>query len=169
MKKLITLLLAFAMLFTLAACGKEEVAPEVPDVQMELDRPEPEVVEEPKILNPLTGEEVTEEVRARRPYAIMLNNLSAALPQHGNSQADIIFEGGLHSGKALVSVCCVLDSLAHIQGKFMISSSHKTVIFIGKTLSSVQIGIRNKVNHVSGIDNGDILLPGQLLTCCKHG
>ena len=100
MKKSIALLLVFATLFTLAACGKKEVTAEVPDVQMEIDRPEPqpEVVEEPKILNPLTGEEVTEEVRARRPYAIMLNNLSAALPQHGNSQADIIFEVLAESG-----------------------------------------------------------------------
>ena len=78
MKKSIALLLVFATLFTLAACGKKEVTAEVPDVQMEIDRPEPqpEVVEAPKILNPLTGEEVTEEVRARRPYAIMLNNLA---------------------------------------------------------------------------------------------
>ena len=94
--RLIALLLALVtVLSLLTACGKkEEIIAEAPDIQMEIDRPEPEpVVEEPNILNPLTGEEVTEEVRARRPYAIMLNNLSAALPQHGNSQADIQFVG----------------------------------------------------------------------------
>lgn len=99
--RLIALLLALVtVLSLLTACGKkEEIIAEAPDIQMEIDRPEPEpVVEEPKILNPLTGEEVTEEVRARRPYAIMLNNLSAALPQHGNSQADIIYEVLAESG-----------------------------------------------------------------------
>ena len=62
--RLIALLLALVtVLSLLTACGKkEEIIAEAPDIQMEIDRPEPEpVVEEPKILNPLTGEEVTEE------------------------------------------------------------------------------------------------------------
>lgn len=100
--KLLSLLMAALMMISVfVGCGKKEgITPEVPDVQMGIDRPEPEpeAEEEPKILNPLTGEEVTEEVRARRPYAIMLNNLSAALPQHGNSQADIIYEVLAESG-----------------------------------------------------------------------
>lgn len=98
--RLIALLLALvAALSLLSACGKkEEVVAEAPEIEMDIDRPEVPEVEVPKILNPLTGEEVTEEVRARRPYAIMLNNLSAALPQHGNSQADIIYEVLAESG-----------------------------------------------------------------------
>lgn len=137
MKKLITLLLAFAMLFTLAACGKEEVAPEVPDVQMELDRPEPEVVEEPKILNPLTGEEVTEEVRARRPYAIMLNNLSAALPQHGNSQADIIFEVLAESG--ITRMLGVFQNVDDVESIGSVRSARHYFIELAQGLDAVYI------------------------------
>lgn len=50
------------------------------------------VKEEPKNVNPLTGLPMDEEKLDDRPVAIMLNNLKAALPQQGNSQADIIYE-----------------------------------------------------------------------------
>lgn len=42
--------------------------------------------------NPLTGEPMDEELTNNRPVAIMLNNLKVALPQQGQSQADIIYE-----------------------------------------------------------------------------
>lgn len=42
--------------------------------------------------NPLTGLPIGEEWLSRRPVAIMLNNLKQALPQQGQSQADIIYE-----------------------------------------------------------------------------
>lgn len=43
-------------------------------------------------VNPLTGLSMGEEWVGRRPVAIMLNNLKQALPQQGQSQADIIYE-----------------------------------------------------------------------------
>ncbi|MCD8383450.1 MAG: DUF3048 domain-containing protein [Clostridiales bacterium] len=43
-------------------------------------------------LNPLTGEATETDVSANRPVMVMLNNLKQALPQSGNSQADIIYE-----------------------------------------------------------------------------
>ncbi len=42
--------------------------------------------------NPLTGMPISEEWEHRRPVAVMLNNLKAALPQQGQSKADIIYE-----------------------------------------------------------------------------
>lgn len=42
--------------------------------------------------NPLTGMPIDEKWVDARPVAVMLNNLKAALPQVGNSQADIIYE-----------------------------------------------------------------------------
>ena len=42
--------------------------------------------------NPLTGMPISEEWVDRRPVAVMLNNLKAALPQLGQSKADIIYE-----------------------------------------------------------------------------
>ena len=43
-------------------------------------------------VNPLTGEPADAETAALRPVAVMLNNLKEALPQLGQSQADIIYE-----------------------------------------------------------------------------
>jgi hypothetical protein len=48
--------------------------------------------------NPLTGLPIDEEWVNARPIAIMLNNLKAALPQQGNSQADIIYEALAEGG-----------------------------------------------------------------------
>ena len=43
-------------------------------------------------VNPLSGMPIDAEMAARRPVAVMLNNLEQALPQLGQSQADIIYE-----------------------------------------------------------------------------
>ena len=53
------------------------------------DSKEP-VIEHP---NPLTGLELDDpDKQSDRPVAVMLNNIQAALPQFGNSRADVIFE-----------------------------------------------------------------------------
>lgn len=60
--------------------------------------PEPTPVD-PEKVNPLTGELLTGEVTAsQRPVAVMLNNIKAALPQQGNSQADILYEALAEGG-----------------------------------------------------------------------
>ena len=43
-------------------------------------------------LNPLTGEYIDENIAARRPVAVVINNLNKALPQSGIGQADVIYE-----------------------------------------------------------------------------
>ncbi len=90
---ILSALLLAAVLF--CGCGKDSapVAPEnpAPTVQPE-PAPEPEIS---GVLNPLTGifeEELSEEAAARKPVAIMINNLKKALPQRGISQADILYE-----------------------------------------------------------------------------
>ena len=93
MKRTLAWLLLLCMLFTLlAGCGEKTEEETVDEITIVTPEPEPEPEPEPIIENPLTGEAVTEEVRARRPYAVMLNNISVALPQYGITQADIIFE-----------------------------------------------------------------------------
>ena len=58
--------------------------------------PTPEPEPEPDLtglaLNPLTGEYIDEQIAARRPVAVVINNLNKALPQSGISQADVIYE-----------------------------------------------------------------------------
>lgn len=94
MKRLLPLLLGTTLL--LAACGGEN-AEDSPSPTMGAT-PEPTVETTPEPtpydgpLNPLSGLPMGEEWVNRRPVAIMLNNLKEALPQLGQSQADIIYE-----------------------------------------------------------------------------
>ncbi len=107
-KRWIAMLLTGCLLLGLTGCGgkedppeqppeeekQEEVVPppveEVPEVESE---PEPEPVEPvPGGINPLTGLPMEEEYENNRPIAVMFNNLKAAQPQLGVSQADIIYE-----------------------------------------------------------------------------
>ena len=98
MKKLnvlCALLCLVLLLGLLTGCGEKEPVnldgPEAPVSQEPEPAPEPEPEPEP-IRNPLTGVILEEDLSAQRPYAVMLNNISVALPQYGVSQADIIYE-----------------------------------------------------------------------------
>ncbi|NBI11530.1 DUF3048 domain-containing protein [Colidextribacter sp. OB.20] len=96
-----TLLLAFLLLLPLAACGKKEPgsASSAPDSASGSEK-EPDISAIAPVepapytgpVNPLTGEPAEEGLAARRPYAVMLNNLRKALPQVGVSKADVIYE-----------------------------------------------------------------------------
>lgn len=98
-KRYLAALLAAMLLLSLGGCGKEE-EPEVPVVEPEpivepVPEPEPEPEPEPYVpagTNPLTGLPMEPEYETDRPVAVMFNNLKAAQPQLGVSQADIIYE-----------------------------------------------------------------------------
>lgn len=90
-----------ALLLLLTACGEEAAeptpTPTPTPVQTPVQTPGPTPAVTPgqevrTNVNPLTGEPMEEEAARRRPIAVMLNNLKAALPQQGQSQADIIYE-----------------------------------------------------------------------------
>ena len=82
------------LLLLLPACGDTSgdptEPPETPSLPVTLP-PTPEPTPEP-LYEPLTGLPCDEDISGVRPVAVMLNNLKAALPQQGNSQADIIYE-----------------------------------------------------------------------------
>lgn len=100
--------LALALIILLAGCGKTGGEPEpsvspspslAPDVTVaptESPSPSPAVSGS---INPLTGLALPEGADAsQRPVAVMLNNIRKALPQQGNSQADIIYEALAEGG-----------------------------------------------------------------------
>jgi hypothetical protein len=93
-KKLLPVCLGLMLL--LGACGqsaKETPAPSPsPTPSQIVTEPTPEPTPYDGPVNPLTGLPIGEEWVNRRPVAIMLNNLKEALPQLGQSQADIIYE-----------------------------------------------------------------------------
>lgn len=99
MKRIIALLLALGTLLLCACSPKvEETQPPV-TTQSTTEATEKETEEstqeatqaESPYHNPLTGEDMDEMMTAR-PYTVMLNNYKSALPIHGNSEADIIYE-----------------------------------------------------------------------------
>lgn len=98
MKRIICLLCVL-LLLPLAGCRAEENPdPSADPSQAVSDAPAPESLEPLPtptpipFYHPLTGLPWEEDLSGRRPAAIMLNNLKTALPQQGNSQADIIYE-----------------------------------------------------------------------------
>lgn len=70
------------------------------------------------IRNPLTGA-VLEEPLLSRPIAVMLNNIKAAMPQHGVSQADILYEvlaeGGITRCMGIYSDISQVEKLGSIR------------------------------------------------------
>lgn len=93
MKRILALLLALVMALSLASCGEKKEPEPQPEPEPEIVEPEPEPEPEPVLyMSPLSGEMLEEDISARRPYAVMLNNLYKALPQCGVSKADMIFE-----------------------------------------------------------------------------
>ena len=101
-KQMLAMLLAVWMLLALTGCGNETETPEElenPSVEEPEHAPEPEPEQEsepepyvPAGTNPLTGMPMEPEYENNRPVAVMFNNLKAAQPQLGVSQADIIYE-----------------------------------------------------------------------------
>ena len=95
------LILAMSVL-VLSGCSKkkETKTEEKPVQQKEIKKPEstPEVTKEPEEKIPenqnlLTGlADLTDEAIGKRPVAVMVNNIPAAMPQYGVEKADIIFE-----------------------------------------------------------------------------
>ena len=103
-KRVLCFVLTVLTLLSCCACGnkgqdapKEEAPAETVDPEPKpkpIPKPIPEPEPEPEVIvNPLTGEPLEDPSLAnRRPVAVMLNNIHYAMPQHGVSEADMIFE-----------------------------------------------------------------------------
>lgn len=81
---------------------KETITPEATPT------PEPTTTPFPAGVNRLTGEPMDEELAAKRPIAIMVNNIKAALPQSGISEADIIYECNAEGG--ITRLMCIFQN-----------------------------------------------------------
>ena len=91
MKKLVPIILILVLL--LAACTTPYVEEDPPPEPPTTPEPTPEPTPQPEpYRNPLTGEPIDADPGNRRPYAVIINNIGVALPHHGLSRADIIFE-----------------------------------------------------------------------------
>lgn len=103
MKRFFCLFCAVTLLFLTACQPSAEEPSDVPESTVPTveptDSPEPEPTDTPTtpvpdtgFYHPLTGVPTETDLSNKKPVAIMMNNIRAALPQQGNSQADIIYE-----------------------------------------------------------------------------
>lgn len=121
MRRLACLFTALLLLLTLAACGSPggTSTPTPTPEATPSATPEPTPEPTPAYTNPLTGEGMEADLSGQKPVAIMLNNLKAALPQQGNSQADIIYEvlaeGGITRMLAVYQDPSVLDLVGSVR------------------------------------------------------
>lgn len=99
---------------------------------------------EPAYTNPLTGEGTEQDISANRPVAIMLNNLKAALPQCGISQADLIYEAPAEGG--ITRMMAVFQSLDNVQALGSVRSARPYYVELALGLDAIFI-------HAGGSDD----------------
>ncbi|MCL2350587.1 MAG: DUF3048 domain-containing protein [Defluviitaleaceae bacterium] len=101
MKKIKLFLMLILIIIALAACGRSrddddeiEEMPYIPEETTQpITEPEPDPSPPPGYaISRLTGMYITEQAYARRPFAVVYNNESRAMPQAGLMQADIVYE-----------------------------------------------------------------------------
>lgn len=113
MKKIIMLLLLLIMVFTITACNKPADTDTTPVDLPQDDETEVEPEPKPVYLNPLTGLPISKEISEQRPVSLMINNVKAALPHYGISDADIYYEALAEGG--ITRIMAVFQDYASIE------------------------------------------------------
>lgn len=96
-KRLMITLLGLSMILGLTACGgneetEAETTNETQTIVIETEAETKDDLPDGMMYSYLTGEVVDESIGTQRPFAIMINNIEACLPQSGISQAEIMYE-----------------------------------------------------------------------------
>lgn len=96
MFKKLTALMLIALSVMLAGCS---IDPPAADKTSSGSSVKTEIQKGEEILNPLTGTEISADKAAKRPVAIMINNIGIAQPvQTGVNKADIVYETEVEGG-----------------------------------------------------------------------
>lgn len=114
MKRIFALLLVLCLL--LCACGKQPdltptgtTVPATEATEATTEATEPEVIR-----HPLNGS-ILQTAYTGRPTAVVISNDSDALPQHGISQADFIFEAATEGG--VTRLLAVFSDISSVENK----------------------------------------------------
>ena len=178
-KRWIAMLLMGCLLFGLSGCGGGKDEPEQPREEQQEEvvtpppvepEPAPEVEPEPVPqepvpggINPLTGLPMEEEYENNRPVAVMFNNLKAAQPQLGVSQADIIYEipaeGGITRMVGLFQTMDGVGTLGSIRSTrtyyLEVALGHDAVLLhAGGSPDAYEKISAWKVNNIDGVRGG---------------
>ena len=106
--------------------------------------------------NPLNGEPLAEPYLGR-PVAVMLNNIKQAMPQHGVSQADILYEvlaeGGITRCMGIYSDISKVDKVGSIR------SSRKYYVEIAQGYNAIYVhfgGSQEALNYLKTLKGVDL-------------
>ncbi len=106
--------------------------------------------------HPLTGEALAEPM-LQRPVAVMLNNIIAAMPQHGVSQADILYEVLAEGG---ITRCVgIFTDLESVEKVGSIRSARKYFVQIAQGYGAAYVhagGSGEASNYLSTLKNMDL-------------
>jgi hypothetical protein len=92
--------------------------------------------------NPLTGEALDTPMTGR-PFAVMLNNIKAAMPQHGVSQADILYE--ILAEGNITRCMGIFSDVSNVEALGSIRSARKYYVDIAQSYDAVYV-------HAGGSD-----------------
>lgn len=115
--------------------------------------------------NPLTGLPCDEALLSKRPISVMLNNISAALPQVGIAKADVIYEceveGGLTRLLALYSEGTSVDVIGSVRSSreyYLDFAANHDAIYVhagGSSEAYTQLQSR-LVDNIDGVNGGAV-------------
>lgn len=162
----------------LSGCGKKKETEEVTTTQPSIDIKPIATMEDSAeditvvsrdgyILSDLTGEWIDEKYANQRPFCIMINNISEAMPQSGLSQAAITYEILVEGG--ITRFLCVFDQYDNIEKLGPIRSARVPFVQLAKMYDGFfahygwsptaqeMIEGDSSINSLNGIYLGDIM------------
>lgn len=171
MKRTLMLLMAICLIL-LCACAPNVEETQTPETTVSTPAPKPQETEKPTqaatqppapYTNPLTGEPAYEQMTAR-PFAVMLNNYESAMPLHGASEADILYEALTEGG--MTRCMGIFHDLASVKTLGSIRSARRhfvnlaiayDAIYVHYGESTGKVGAREYMeemgwNHINGIN-----------------
>ena len=161
-KKLLSTMLIASMLLGLVACGKsDEEVDDVIDVETTSEESEEEVASdtfysdtnsEGQVRSYLTGEWVDEEVGRSRPFALMVENTKACLPQYGVSNAGVIYECVVEG--SITRMMCLFDDYSGMDRIGNVRSSRPYFVYFASEWEAIYGHAGGNPAAFELIDNG---------------
>lgn len=163
MKKIIAILLALCTLL-LCACSPKVEETEPPETTNNATQNTEKETESStqaatkpvsQYKNPLTGEPMDEDKLTARPFAVMLNNYENALPIHGISEADIVYEALTEGG--MTRCLGIFSDLASVEALGSIRSARRHFVNVSIAYDAIYVHYGKSTGNVGAQEYMDAM------------